>query len=191
MRSGDLPATALNRWLVQDYHYVDLLLRFQALVLAAAPRPDQAVLAGGLVALSDELDWFEQLAGARELDLAAPLHPACRDYTGYLLTLGQNCAAAAPTCTEAYAPAITALWTVERAYLDAWLGARPGAAAFSALVAHWTTNEFRDYVAGLAAAADRALSAASPGVQQEAELVFRTIARYEREFWQMAFAGAG
>ncbi len=192
MRTGDLPNAALDRWLVQDYHYVDRLLRFQALLLAAAPRTDQLVLAGGLAALAEELGWFEQLAAVRELDLAAPLHPACRNYTDYLLTLGYRCLTATGADADlAYTPAITAVWAVERAYLDAWLSARPGAGAFSDLVSHWTTDEFREYVAGLALAADRALAESSLGACREAEQAFLAIAAYEREFWQMAFAASG
>ncbi|MGY2127763.1 thiaminase II/PqqC family protein [Blastococcus sp. SYSU DS0617] len=144
VRDGTLPAGAFDTWLVQDHHYVADLLRFQARLLARAPRPAQAVLAGGAVALVEELAWFEELAGRRGLDLDAPRLPATAAYAALLERLD---AAAVPA-------AVTALWAVERVYLDAWTVAAPGAPEYAAYVAHWTAPGFAGYVDGLAAAAD-------------------------------------
>jgi thiaminase len=143
-RDGTLPAGAFDTWLVQDHHYVGDLLRFQARLLARTPRPAQAVLAAGTVALVDELAWFEELAGRRGLDLDAPRLPAT---VAYAELLDRVDAADVPT-------ALTALWAIERVYLDAWTVAAPGAPEYAAYVAHWTTPEFAAYVDGLAAAAD-------------------------------------
>ncbi len=75
VRDGSLPANVLDAWLAQDALFVADLLRFQARLLARAPRPAQAVLAGGLVALVEELTWFEELAARRGLSLrVAPRH---------------------------------------------------------------------------------------------------------------------
>jgi len=68
-------------------------------------------------------------------------------------------------------------------------GARPGAPAFRAFVEHWTVDGFVAYVAGLAEAADRALTVAPSAQRDEAAIVFRLVAEYERGFWQMAFDG--
>ena len=144
VRDGTLPAGAFDTWLVQDHHYVGDLLRFQARLLARAPRPAQAVLAGGAVALVEELAWFEELAGRRGLDLAAPRLPATAAYAALLERLD---AAAVPA-------AVTALWAVERVYLDAWTAAAPGAPEYAGYVEHWTAPAFAGYVDGLAAAAD-------------------------------------
>ena len=144
VRDGTLPAEAFDTWLVQDHHYVEDLLRFQARLLARAPRPAQAVLAGGAVALVEELAWFEELAGSRGLDLAAPRLPATVAYRELLERLD---AADVPT-------ALAGLWAVERVYLDAWTAAAPGAPEYAGYVAHWTAPGFADYVDGLAAAAD-------------------------------------
>lgn len=178
VRDGTLPAAALDRWLAQDALYVETLLRVQARLLARAPRADQLVLARGLVALADELVWFGTLANARAFDLGVAPLPANAAY----------CAALADCDGSPYAVASVALWTVERAYLDAWLGARPGAEPYRALVEHWTTPEFAAYVAGLAEAADRAL-AASPADHAAAVAAFEIVARHERAFWGMALAG--
>jgi thiaminase len=144
VRDGDLPPGAFDTWLVQDRHYVADLLRFQARLLARAPRPAQAVLAAGAVALVEELDWFEDVAARRGLDLEAPRLPAT---TGYAELLERLDAADVPA-------ALTALWAVERVYLDAWTVASPGAPGFAEFVAHWTTPGFAAYVDGLAEAAD-------------------------------------
>ena len=172
VRDGTLPAGAFDTWLVQDAHFLGDLLRFQARLLARAPRPAQTVLAGGCVALVEELDWFGRVAAERGLDLTAPQLPATVAYGDLLYRLD-----AADVGT-----ALTALWAVERAYLDAWSGARPGAGEYGPFVAHWTAPGFAGYVAALAAAADdNAVDDAAPAD----EAVFLEVAAAEADFWAM------
>jgi thiaminase/transcriptional activator TenA len=168
VRDGSLPVEALDTWLVQDARFVADLLAFQARLLARAPRTDQAVLAGGALALVEELDWFERLADARGLDLSAPPLPATLAYRALLERLD-----AAP-----YADAVGCLAVVERVYLDAWRSALPGAPAYAELVEHWTTPGFAAYVDALEAAASRAGAT-------DAALVAQVL-RQEAAFWQMA-----
>ena len=170
VRSGELDPRAFGAWLVQDHHFVRDLLRFQALLLAEAPRADQAVLAAGLVALEAELSWFEDHAGRLRLDLQGPRHPTTEDYAGFLEEV-----AAGP-----YAEAIVALWALERAYLEAWRSAAPGEGRYAEFVEHWTVPEFAGYVASLEAAAGRA------GGGARAERVFLEVCRLERDFWGIA-----
>ena len=136
VRDGSLPEDAFGRWLVQDHHFVGDLLRFQARLLARAPRPAQRVLAAGTLALVDELAWFEEQAERLGLELGAERAPATRAYAALLERLD-----AAP-----YAEAITALWVLERVYVDAWSFAAPAAPPFDAFVEHWTAPAFRAYV---------------------------------------------
>lgn len=175
VRDGSLPMAAFNNWLVQDYHYVHALLRWQSGVLARAPRADQLVVAQGLVGLAAELDWFEALAVERGLNLVEPLLAANEAYGQMLARLAQ----------EPYAAEIVALWAVEQAYHDAWRSARPGAASYRALIRHWTTRSFAAYVSGLAAAADRALAGATPEEALKAAEAFTAVALHERAFWGM------
>ncbi|NEK60091.1 TenA family transcriptional regulator [Geodermatophilus sabuli] len=170
VRDGTTTAAAFDTWLVQDARFVADLLRFQARLLARAPRPAQAVLAGGAVALVEELAWFEERAAVRGLDLGAPALPATTAYTALLDRLD---AADVPT-------ALTALWTIERTYLDAWSGARPGAPAFREFVEHWTVPGFAGYVAGLETAADAAGGAD--------DAVFLEVVAAETAFWDMTGA---
>ncbi|SNT63967.1 thiaminase (transcriptional activator TenA) [Asanoa hainanensis] len=168
VRDGTLAPAAFAEWLVQDHHFVADLLAFQARLLARAPRHAQAVLAAGLVALVDELSWFEDRAGQHGLDLTAAPGPATLAYRELLDRLD-----AAPV-----PQALVGLWAIERAYLDAWTFAAPGAPAFREYVEHWTAPGFADYVAGLAAAASRDLG--------PADEVLTAVAAAETAFWGMA-----
>ncbi|MGY1746268.1 thiaminase II/PqqC family protein [Blastococcus sp. SYSU D00695] len=168
VRDGALPAGAFDTWLVQDHHFVGDLLRFQARLLARSPRPAQAVLAAGAASLVAELDWFEELAVRRGLDLGGPRLPATAAYAELLARLD---AAGVPA-------ALAGLWAVERTYLDAWAVAAPGAPEYAECVAHWTAPGFADYVGGLAAAVD------ALGGRHE-EVVAEVLAA-EVAFWDMA-----
>lgn len=174
VRAGALPARAFATWLVQDYHFVGDLLTGQARLLARAPRPAQAVLAAGLVALEAELTWFEEQAETLGLALAGPRRTATAAYRSFLIGLEE----------VRFPTAIVALWALERIYLEAWRGAAPGAPAYRAFVEHWTTPAFAAYVAELEQAADAAL--ATGGGEAAAETALLAVARLERDFWQMA-----
>lgn len=176
VREGDLPAGSFESWLVQDYLFVLAGLGFQARLLARAPRRDQGLLVAGLVALESELGWFEEQASRRGLALEAERRPANEEYRNFLAQLDG----------EPYPAAITALWALERAYLEAWRGAEPGAPEYREFVEHWTTPEFASYVDRLEEAADTALDGASAGERERAGEAFARVARLEREFWQMA-----
>jgi formylaminopyrimidine deformylase / aminopyrimidine aminohydrolase len=169
VRDGTLAQSAFERWLQQDWLFVVDLLRFQARLLARAPRSDQAVLAGGLVALEAELTWFERHGWHPN---AVPL-PTTLAYRACLEELDN-----AP-----YEPAIVALWAIERAYLDAWRSAQPATARYQEFVDHWTVPAFRAYVMGLQTAADSALERCA---SEPAEHAFQRIATLERAFWDMA-----
>ena len=168
VRDGSLPEAAFGAWLVQDHAFVADLLAFQARLLAIAPRPAQAVLAGGLVALEAELGWMERHVEGLGLALGVPRHPATEAYRAHLEELLE----------AGYPAAITGLWTLERAYLDAWRGAAPGAGLYREFVEHWTLPEFGAYVAGLAAAVEAAAGAG--------DAAFVATARLERDFWEVA-----
>lgn len=177
VREGGLPGGTFETWLVQDYLFVSDLLVFQSRLLARSPRPAQAIIVGGLVALVDELGWFEEQASRLGLELDAPRHPTTVAYRDLLSDLEGS----------SYPAGITALWAIERAYLEAWRGAMPGHPDYREFVEHWTTPEFAGYVAGLEEAADAALDGISE--DERVEAAFLDVARLERDFWQMAFSG--
>jgi len=166
VRDGSLAEAAFEKWLVQDYLFVRDLLRFQAHLLAVAPRSGQRVLAGGLVALEAEMAWFEGHAARRGIGFERERH---RTTEAYRRQLNSN--------AVDWKSGITALWAGERAYLESWSGVAPGAAAYRDFVAHWTDPGFSAYVAELATLVDAA------GAD---ESTFLDICALERDFWEMA-----
>lgn len=177
VREGSLSSGAFEGWLVQDYLFVGDLLAFQSRLLARSPRPAQAVLAAGLVGAEAELGWFEAQAAEKNLELDVPRHPTTAAYKDLLARLED----------EPYPAAVTALWAIERAYLEAWSSAAPGDEAYREFVEHWTTPEFAAYVTGLEEAADAALFGASGSDAEKAENAFAEVARLEKDFWEMAW----
>ena len=171
VRDGSLPAAVLDAWLAQDAHFLADLLAFQARLVARAPRPAQGVLAGGAVALVDELDWFDRLAGDRGLHLAVARTAPTVAYAELLDRLD-----AAP-----YGDAVACLWVVERVYLDAWTSALPGGPSTRELVEHWTTPGFAAYVAALEELADQAPAD---------ESLLHAVLRAEAAFWPAPRAAA-
>ena len=56
VRDGRLPRSVFDRWLVQDFLFVQGFTVFVSLVAARAPRDAQRVTIQGLAALNDELE---------------------------------------------------------------------------------------------------------------------------------------
>ena len=90
---------------------------------------------------------------------------------------------------RAYPAQITAIWALERTYLESSEGARPGAQPYREFVERWTTDAFRSYVGDLQTAVDRQLGASVGEQAREAEDAFRWVTHHERGFWDMAMSG--
>ena len=179
VHEGTLPSGAFETWLVQDYLFVDDLRVFQSRLLAHSPRVAQPAIASGLVALVDELGWFEKQAERMGLALDASRDPTTEAYRDFMVDLEE----------KTYPAGIVALWAIERAYLEAWRSAAPGHPDYQEFVEHWTVPEFAAYVDALKEAANTALKEASAEEQKEAERAFLGVARLEWDFWEMAYAG--
>ncbi len=119
VRDGSLPEHSFDRWLAQDYLFAQALVRAQSRIVATAPLADVALLAGGVVATVGELGWFEEMAARRGLALDAPKHPTTRAYCDFLLAVTYS----------GYPAQITAIWALERSYLESWGSARPPTAS--------------------------------------------------------------
>jgi formylaminopyrimidine deformylase / aminopyrimidine aminohydrolase len=169
VRDGTISDAAFDRWLAQDALFVADLLTFQARLLARAPRPAQAVLAGGCTALVAELDWFDEQAAQRHIELPALPLPATLAYRELLQRLDD----------QTYEAAVTALWVIERVYLLAWTSAASPMSRFGVFVEHWTVPEFAGYVDALTALA----------VDGHDALVAEVLER-EVAFWDMAWEAA-
>lgn len=169
-----------GRWLPQDVLFLGDLITFQARLVARAPRSAQAVLAGGVVGLIDELDWFDDTALTLELPPSAPPHPTTSAYRDLLTRLD-----AGP-----YTCAVVGLWVLERVYLDAWRYAARSCSSKTYLgaIEHWTDPAFAAYVTGLEAAADEALTDPSVDLPALRDTV-REVLEHEIAFWTMALHG--
>ena len=132
-----------------------------------------------MVATVGELVWFEEMAARRGVALDVAMHPTTRAYCDFLLGLTYS----------AYPAQVTAIWALERTYLEGWEGARPGAEPYREFVERWTTDQFRSYVGDLRAAVDRQLEASVGDQARDAEHAFVWVTHYERGFWDMATAG--
>ncbi|MBI4463687.1 MAG: TenA family transcriptional regulator [Acidobacteria bacterium] len=169
---GSLPAEALDRWLVQDYHFADALTIFQAIALAKTPRQLREPLMSGLMALDSEMKWFEEMARKRGLDLKSPLHPAGRRYRDFLLRVAY---------TESYPVLFPVLFAVEVSYWAAW-SRLPQQGPYQELVQRWSSPQFGQYVDTL-----RTLAEQHP--HESAQAYFEEVLNHERDFWTMAWEG--
>ena len=176
-KQGTIQPAQFNTWLVQDFLFVQHFTRMLGRVLAAAPDAHLDTLLGGLVALKDELQWFQAKASERKLDLNTPRQPTCQYYCELMASL-----AVAPYGVQA-----TALWVIEYAYNQGWQLPGPMPEPYAEFADRWGNPGFTDYVNILAAQADAALQQATPETQAQAEKVFLRIAELEEAFWQMAF----
>ncbi len=176
-QNGTLDANVFATWLVQDYLFVADEFAAQARLLARAPRDAQKLLIGSLQGIESELSWFEFHATTRNLALNAEHYPTTAAYRDFLNTLE----------SKPYAVAITAIWAVERAYLESWQSALPGHSQYREYIEHWANAEFESFVNELENAAEDALQASD--VDKEVEAVFLKVARLEHDFWEMAWKG--
>lgn len=177
-QSGTIRPEQFDTWLTQDYQFVVEFTRFLANVLACAPVEHFDVLLGGLVAIKDELNWFREKVSERGLNLQTDKHPACEEYTQHLASWG----------VKPYPVQATALWAIELSYNQGWQLPGQMTAPYDEFADRWGNTGFTEYVKLLERQADESLQTASESVQQQADAVFREVARLEREFWQMAFA---
>jgi formylaminopyrimidine deformylase / aminopyrimidine aminohydrolase len=175
VRDGSLPVETFDRWLVQDRHYVEGLFPAMCRIAAAAPGQDRRIHLVGLRRLLGHLSWFDRTLAARGLDPATPIHPVCRAYVDYAISLG----------FQPYAVSVVALWAQFRAYRDAWTWAHPGAPKFRSVVRNWCSPEYKRFLGGLGRATDAALAEASRSEMQLAEQAILDVARYELAFWVM------
>lgn len=177
---GTLPRAAFDRWLVEDHYFVVGFRRFLGRMLELAPDEEaRDLLAGGITALTPELELFRREAEERGLDLDAEPCPTNLGYTAYCQ--------AAPA--EGFAAGLTVLYGAEAAYYDAWASVRERAgegSPYRPFIDNWSSEAFRGYVDDLAALLDRVTA----GVPDETcHRGFTRVIRFELRFWDAVHAG--
>ena len=149
-----------------------------ARLLTIAPPSHFDILLDGLAALKDELNWFKVKATERQLNLATPPQPTCREYCQFMEQLA----------TQPYGVQAIAFWAIELAYNQGWQLPGPMPEPYSEFADRWGNSNFTEYVQLLQQQADEALSMVKDEIQQQAETVFLRVAKLEQAFWQMAFS---
>ncbi len=174
---GTIKPEQFNTWLVQDYLFVIEFTRMVGRVLASAPLHHFDVILGELAALQDELSWFKQKAAQRQLNLDIKKQPICQEYCEYMHSLGN----------KPYPIQATAFWAMELAYNQAWQLPGRMPVPYNEFANRWGNSDFTEYVKILEQQADEVLQTATNDIQQQAEEAFVKVAKFEHNFWQMAF----
>ena len=169
---GTLPEDCFRRWLEQDYLFAVGLTSFQAITAEKTPRPSHKIIIDGLVAMDQELDWFEMNSEYLNCDLETPAHPAGHHYTDFLI---------ASAYEKPFQILLAILYGVEVSYLFAWSSLK-AEGPYEEFIARWSNENFRAYVKGLH---QLTIRHPHPG----AEEAFNEVLRHEREFWRMTWEG--
>ncbi len=178
-QSGKIKPQQFNTWLIQDYLFVVEFTRFQAKVLANAPVEHFDLILAGLGAIKDELNWFQQKAAERELNLNTPKQQTCQAYCQYLEQLSNM----------SYPIQAMALWAIELAYNQAWQQPGEMVAPYHEFAQRWGNPDFTEYVKLLEKQADEVLADTDQEMDQHIASAFIKIANLEKDFWQMAYQG--
>ncbi|MGD1953262.1 MAG: TenA family transcriptional regulator [Leptolyngbyaceae cyanobacterium] len=178
-QQGTIQPPQFNIWLVQDYHFVIEFTRLAANLIQTAPVHHIDTLLSGIVALKDELSWFQAKAAERQLTLDQPLQPTCQTYRQFMTGLAQ----------QPYAVKAIGFWAIELAYNQGWQIHSPMPEPYTEFADRWGNTAFTSYVQLLAQQADSSLQTVDEMVQAEAKAVFLKVASLEKDFWQMAYEG--
>lgn len=172
LAQGTLPAESFARWLSQDYLFARNLVAFQAILLAKARRDCHGPLIAGLVALDNELTWFETHAARLGLNLGVAPRPACRDYADLLMRSAYSLS---------FPVLLGMLYGVEASYLAAWSALKPEG-PYAEFIERWSNPSFAAYVDSL-----RELCERYPNDAAQAH--FNRVLEAERDFWEMSWQG--
>jgi formylaminopyrimidine deformylase / aminopyrimidine aminohydrolase len=179
--NGTVTESQFNTWLVQDYMYVTSFHQFLSAIMKDAPVVDDEILKSGMVALNNELAWFQERARERGLDLSVSPLPTTIKYKEFMSTM-------AP-CD--YSLKMVALYLIERVYQKAWSsvlvrGGEEG--LYSKFAKNWGNKEFAGYVDELEIVANRELKKSTIDAKN-LQALFKEIMTLEVMFWDMAFEG--
>jgi thiaminase len=180
---GTLPDSALQAWVQQDRIFV-IQERRVVVALRAHGLPSRLddLLADLDRSLVLEAEAFTQTAADRGFAPDAEPWPVCLGYVSYL-----RCAA-----YDGALEGLTALYAVERAYLDTWTAVAersPADSPYHAWIQNWSGEAFRDFVASLGRDLDEVAGTPSPALTERLGVVFTRAARFELAFWEMCWSG--
>jgi len=189
--AGTLPHGTFRRYFEQNVRYLEDYARAIALVTAKAPdRPALDVLSrflGQIVAteIPANLDFLARLGGsAGRLPGPAALHPVTYGYTRHLLYV---CAQGG--CAEGLAALLPCQWSYGE-IAQPLMAAPPADPVYADWIAMFGNADYDALVAQTTGLLDRLADPADAGPWARLSAVFGISVRYEREFWDMAYAAA-
>ena len=185
LADGDLPETALVAWAQQCRLFCQLERRALLRLQASAPPPELEPLLERL--LDDAQREARQLAEMLK-SLGAPVTsepwPMCLGYGSYV----QCCA------SEGLLEGMAAICAVERSYLDTWatlLPSVPSGSRWREWVENWSAPPFQELVGGICSSFEELAGTPSAAGRARLELIFRIVACWELEFWEMCWRRRG
>jgi len=190
LAAGTLDEAAFEHWVRQDYRYLQDYARLFALAGAKARDEETMTELLGIAhgVLDMEMDLHRSFAadyGISRGDLeATEKAPTCVAYTNFLLRTAYE---------GSLAEIAAALYPCMQGYLDVadhMAELADGDHRYTPFIELYTSDEFREEVAWCRDFVDRCW-AASPGEHEAMEAAFRTSAKLEYRFWEMAYSREG
>ncbi|CAF1053481.1 unnamed protein product [Rotaria sordida] len=174
--TGEITQEQFNKWLTQDYLFVNSYIRFGAHVLINAPRQDYKVLIKGLSALEEELNWFENKLKEKNISIKniKPLS-ANLNYQHWLDDLMHT--------KKSYLSLITALYAIELCYYEAWKSVKNH--DYQEYINRWGSEGFEQFIEQLRVTVDVASITASNNDKQDACQLWNDVMQLEIDFWNM------
>jgi thiaminase/transcriptional activator TenA len=183
LAGGSLPGAPWRAWVQQDRVFVLEERRLAGALRAQGPPAALERLCGQLEqALQHEAAAFAAEAERLGFPADAEPWPVCLGYTAYLLEAGR----------DGLLDGLTALFGVERAYLDTWTtvrGASGPGSPYHGWIQNWTSEEFRAFVGELGRLLDELAGEPPPMLAERLGTRFARVARFELAFWEMAWRG--
>jgi thiaminase (transcriptional activator TenA) len=180
---GSLPEDPWRAWVQQDRIFVLEERRVAGALRAQGPPPALERLCEQLdAALVHEAAAFAAEAERLGFPADTEAWPICLGYTSYLLGAAR----------DGVLEGLTALFGVERAYLDTWTAVRDSSrpdSPYHAWIQNWTGDEFRAFVGELGRLLDELAGAPPPALAARLRSRFDRVARFELAFWEMAWKG--
>lgn len=187
---GSLEEERFERWVLQDYRYLEEFARVFAWATAKADRLEAMGWYAGVLdlTLNTEMELHREYAGRfgispEELE-AAPMWPTTRAYTDFLVRTAAD---------GGMADLLAALLPCAWGY--AWIGRKlaegggPADRRYADWIEQYASEEFQEAAAWLREETDRAARGrAEEGRARMVEL-FLLSSRYEWRFWEMCWAG--
>lgn len=136
---GSLEECSFRKWFIQDYAFVRECFHWEARLLGRKelPRYVQNILVISLKNLEEEISWFEERAKKESINInEITINPICQKYINFLIEL------------ESYEWSIcfSAIWALEKIYLESWKNVLPGNIKFKSYIEHWTNDSFEMFV---------------------------------------------